>query len=176
MIGTSCEKWWTAQTLESFRFQVDRGYGYALAVDGLPAALSMEGRRDVKYNVPVPVGFKQLDGGFCVYNHLHFDLQVAPSSEDATRVNIVSFAVKPLSIDHQELDRQDSLLAAKAKSGNLDDIAAYLEHQQNALGRLESFQTPQRLTDGKKFKFTYSSRVLQAQDGLVWANRLLPYG
>jgi hypothetical protein len=72
---TSCEKWWHDQNLESFKHLVDSGYGLALAIDKLPAALTWG--QTVLYNEPIPLGYKvALDGQYYVYNHLHLAIQV----------------------------------------------------------------------------------------------------
>jgi hypothetical protein len=77
--------------------------------------------------VPIPIGYHE-SGKYFLYNHLHFDLLVVPSLNDTERFNVVSFSVRPLSIDHEEMDKQDSLLSAKAKAGSPEDIAVYLRH------------------------------------------------
>jgi len=92
----------------------------------LPAALSFAGRRELTYNAPIPLGYRDKEGSYFIFNHLHFDLQVLPAVKETSAYNIVSFTVKPLSIDHHEMEKQDSMLASKAQAGSPNDIAQYL--------------------------------------------------
>jgi hypothetical protein len=49
--------------------------------------------------------------------------------KETSAYNIISFTVKPLSIDHHEMEKQDSLLESKAQAGSPHDIAQYLLQQ-----------------------------------------------
>lgn len=126
--------------------------------------------------MPIPLGVKDNEGNYYVYNHLHFSVQTIDIDDG---FNIVGFSVQPMSINHTEMERQENLLASKiANAASIQDIAAFLQNSRNTYDNLTKFsQTEkQRLTEGQMFKFSYSAEVKQAAQGLTWQNRLEPYG
>ena len=81
---------------------VHADFGYQISLDDLPAALKLEKDSRNIYGAPIPLGLKDTEGNYFVYNHLHFSVQ---TTEIDGGFNIVGFSVQPMSIDHTEMDR-----------------------------------------------------------------------
>lgn len=106
----NCEKWWTGIDVSQYRELVAEGYGYQLLLDGLPAGIYSNGQ--ISYDNLIPLGFIGQDENLYIFNHLHFRIQTAPSFNGW---NIVSFAVEPISIDHDQMEKQTKQLDNKIK-------------------------------------------------------------
>jgi hypothetical protein len=92
---------------------IDQEFGYQISLDDLPAALDLIDSSQLLYGAPIPLGFKDGEGHYYVFNHLHFEVQ---TSGCKNQHNIAAFAVKPMSIDHLEMERQEKALAGKIAS------------------------------------------------------------
>lgn len=73
-----------------FNVLIDANFGYRISLDDLPAALKLEKDSQNIYGAPIPLGFKDNEGNYFVYNHLHFSVQ---TKEIDGGFNIVGFFV-----------------------------------------------------------------------------------
>ncbi len=101
--------------LNWFNVLIDADFGYQISLDDLPAALKLEKDSQFIYGAPIPLGLKDTEGNYFVYNHLHFSVQ---TTDIDGGFNIVGFSVQPMSIDHTEMDRQQNALASKIASAS----------------------------------------------------------
>lgn len=82
-----------------------------MLMDGLPAGVYNNGQ--ISYNNLIPLGFIGLDENLYIYNHLHFRIKTVPSFNGGW--NIVGFAVEPVSVNHDQMEKQTKQLENKIK-------------------------------------------------------------
>lgn len=100
-----CEQNNTSEDLESFRWMIDNEYRASWVLDNLPAGLrvvTLTGDRGTLlsyYEDGFPIGYKDENGAYYIYNHAHIIIKVNQVKVDPDpQWVIVGFLVNPISV------------------------------------------------------------------------------